>query len=127
MRVVRQQPQSVPGPAEWFTGTVWLTDLSGGGRVSMASVHFAPGARTAWHSHSNGQTLYVTEGVARVQDRGEAVEEVQAGQTVVTEAGVWHWHGATPGQFMTHLAVYDGAPEWGAHVTDGEYLAETEG
>jgi quercetin dioxygenase-like cupin family protein len=126
VRVIRQQPQSVPGPPEWFTGTVWFTDLAGGGRVSLGSVHFAPGARTAWHSHPQGQTLYVTEGVARVQDRSGPVEEVRAGQTVVTEAGVWHWHGAAPDQFMTHLAVYEGAPEWGDLVSDGEYLAGAE-
>lgn len=123
MRVIREQPHSIPGPADWFTGTVWLTDVSGGGLASLASVHFAPGARTAWHSHPGGQTLYVTEGVARVQDRGEPVEEVRAGETVVTEPGVWHWHGAAPGHFMTHLTVYAGAPEWGDHVTDDEYLA----
>ena len=123
MRVNRQQPQAVPGPPEWFTGMVWFTDLSGGGQVSLGRVHFAPGARTAWHSHPRGQTLYVTEGVARVQDRSGPVEDVGAGQTVVTEAGVWHWHGAAPGQFMTHLAVYEGAPEWGALVSDAEYSA----
>ncbi len=126
MRVIRQQPQSIPGPPEWFTGMVWFTDVSGGGRFSLGSVHFAPGARTAWHSHPQGQTLYVTEGVARVQDRGAPVEEVRAGETVVTEAGVWHWHGAAPAQFMTHLAVYEGAPEWGDLVSDGEYLAGAE-
>jgi quercetin dioxygenase-like cupin family protein len=106
---------------------VWFTDRSGGGPFSLASVHFAPGARTAWHNHPKGQTLYVTEGVALVQDRGGPAEEVPAGQTVVTEAGVWHWHGAAPRQFMTHLAVYEGAPEWGDLVSDGEYLAGAEG
>jgi quercetin dioxygenase-like cupin family protein len=121
VRVTREQPQSMPGPAEWFTGAVWFNDLSGGGQVSLGSVHFSPGARTAWHSHPGGQTLYVMEGVARVQDRGGPVEEVRAGETVVTEAGVWHWHGAAPGQFMTHLAVYEGAPDWGEPVSDDEY------
>ena len=82
MRVVRQQPESLPGPAEWFTGMVWFNDLSGGGRFSLGSVHFAPGARTAWHSHPQGQTLYVTEGVARVQDRGGPVEEVGAPKVI---------------------------------------------
>jgi quercetin dioxygenase-like cupin family protein len=121
MRVIREQPQSMAGPAEWFTGAVWFNDLSGGGAVSLGSVHFSPGARTAWHSHPQGQTLYITEGLARVQDRGGPVEEVRPGETVVTEPGVWHWHGAAPGQFMTHLAVYEGAPEWGDHVSDAEY------
>src|SRR5690348_8408598 len=83
VRVIREQPGSMQGPAEWFTGAVWFNDLSGGGKVSLGSVHFAPGARTAWHSHPQGQTLYVTEGVARVQDRGGPVEDVRAGETVV--------------------------------------------
>jgi quercetin dioxygenase-like cupin family protein len=122
VRVTREQPPSMAGPSEWFTGTVWFTDVSGGGRVSLGRVHFAPGARTAWHSHPQGQTLHVTEGVARVQDRGGPVEEVRAGETVVTEPGVWHWHGAAPTQVMTHLAVYEGAPEWGGLVSDAEYL-----
>ena len=68
----------------------------------------------------------MTEGVARVQDRGAPVEEVRAGQTVVTEAGVWHWHGAAPAPFMTNLAVYEGAPDWGDLVSDDEYLAGAE-
>ena len=123
MRVTRDQPQSMPGPSEWFTGNVWFNDLSGGGQVSLGSVHFAPGARTAWHSHPKGQTLFITEGLARVQDRGGPVEEIRPGETVVTDPGVWHWHGAAPNQFMTHLAVYEGAPDWGDLVTDDEYLS----
>jgi quercetin dioxygenase-like cupin family protein len=123
MRVTRDQPHSMPGPAEWFTGKVWFNDLSGGGQISLGSVHFAPGARTAWHSHPNGQTLYITEGLARVQDRGGPVEVIRPGETVVTDPGVWHWHGAAPDQFMTHLAVYEGAPDWGDQVPDEEYLS----
>jgi quercetin dioxygenase-like cupin family protein len=123
VRVTREQPPSMAGPTEWFTGAVWFNDLSGGGPISLGSVHFAPGARTAWHSHPQGQTLHVIEGVARVQDRGGPVEEIRPGETVVTEAGVWHWHGAAPTQFMTHLAIYEGAPDWGDLVTDAEYLS----
>jgi len=67
------KPPSVKGPAEYFTGDVWIDGLARGSeqsRLSVASVHFTPGARTAWHTHPVGQTVYVTEGVGRCQRRG---------------------------------------------------------
>ena len=73
----------------------------------------------------NLQTQFATSGgVVRAVDG--VSWDVRAGETVVTEAGVWHWHGAAPGQFMTHLAVYEGAPEWGDLVSDEEYGAAAE-
>jgi quercetin dioxygenase-like cupin family protein len=95
--------------------------------LRAASVHFTPGARTAWHHHPNGQVLYVTEGIGRAQERGGEVIEIRAGDTVVIPAGAWHWHGASPDNFMTHIAMHevgdDGKPAvWGEHVTDAEYL-----
>lgn len=95
-------------------------------RVRANSVHFAPGARTAWHSHAVGQYLHVTEGMALVQERDGEIQILKPGDTVYTTAGVWHWHGATKDHFMTHLAIWE-APEsgpeseWGEHVTDEEY------
>jgi quercetin dioxygenase-like cupin family protein len=122
MRIIRQQPPTLAGPEAWFTGTVWYDEISGPSDGFLAGrVHFSPGARTAWHAHPGGQVLHVLEGTGRVQDRGGPVEELRAGETVVTEAGVWHWHGAAPSHFMTHVAIYDGATEWGDHVTDAEY------
>jgi quercetin dioxygenase-like cupin family protein len=73
MEVQRKSP-TIRGPAEWFTGDVWIDAVAqdhGPSPMSIGSVHFAPGARTAWHSHSIGQTLHVTEGEGRVQSRGE--------------------------------------------------------
>jgi quercetin dioxygenase-like cupin family protein len=42
----------------------------------------------------------------------------------------WHWHGAAPSHFMTHLAMWEGPGEgqgpetqWGDLVTDAEYQA----
>jgi quercetin dioxygenase-like cupin family protein len=90
----------------------------------VAHVHFTPGARTAWHSHSLGQTLFVIEGEGRVQARGERIVVLQPGDTVFAPAGEWHWHGAAPDHLMTHLAMSEGHAEWGQHVTDEEYLAE---
>jgi quercetin dioxygenase-like cupin family protein len=116
---------SEQGPAENFTGTAWMDKIaipSEASPVAVYSVHFTPGARTAWHAHPRGQVLHVTEGSGLVQARGGDVIQIRAGDTVWTEAGEWHWHGAGPRTFMTHLAVQqavDGATaQWGEHVTD---------
>jgi len=117
------------GPAEWFTGEVWLDQIAAGespSRLRAASVHFTPGARTAWHSHPVGQVLHVTEGAGRVQSKGGAVTEIRAGDTVHAEPGEVHWHGAAPHSFMTHLALQEAGPDgttadWLEHVTDAEY------
>lgn len=129
MRILPSTP-TIKNPPEWFTGDVWLDPVASpqdeGQRLSAGLVRFAPGARTAWHSHPLGQTLRIVEGTALVQARGGAVIEVRAGQTVVTPPGEEHWHGAAPDSFMTHLALWE-TPEGeqsahrGAHVTDAEY------
>ena len=116
------------GPAEMFTGDVWIDPIARGqepARARVSAVHFTPFARTAWHSHAGGQTLYVTEGTALVQSRGDAIVEVRAGDVFWTPAGEWHWHDAAPGHFMTHLSITDDIPgdQWGEHVTDDEYSA----
>ncbi|HMK62622.1 MAG TPA: cupin domain-containing protein [Acidimicrobiales bacterium] len=122
MEVLPQRP-TTKGPSEFFAGEVWL-DVIGHGHghspITFALVHFTPGARTAWHSHSLGQTLHVTEGEARVQSRGEPVVTVGPGQTVFTPGGEWHWHGAAPDRLMTHLSISEGEPEWGDHVSEPE-------
>ena len=97
-------------------------------RVSASSVHFTPGARTAWHTHPNGQTIYVLEGVGLAQRRGGPVEVIRPGDRVFFEPGEEHWHGASATRFMAHLAmlqVDDGgnSATWGAHVTEEEYGA----
>ena len=131
MEILTRRP-STKGPAEWFTGDVWFDQIApqdGPQQGRCNAVRFAPGARTAWHRHVNGQLLHVTEGVGLTQVRGGEVVTIRPGDTVWCPAGVWHWHGATPEHFMTHLAIWDGlAPgqdgpetEWGEHVTDAEY------
>jgi quercetin dioxygenase-like cupin family protein len=118
------------GPAEWFTGDVWIDAIARGeepSRVRVSAVHFTPSARTAWHCHALGQTLYVTEGRGLVQSRGGGIEDIRAGDVVHTPPGEWHWHGAAPDHFMAHLSITeatgDQRPEadWGEHVTDDEY------
>ena len=133
MEILPKQP-STHGPDAMFTGDVWFDVIAAGqepSRIRVNLVRFAPGARTAWHAHAVGQTLHVTDGLARMQSRGGEVIEVRPGQTVHTPPGEWHWHGAHPEHFMAHLAMWDGlaadseSPEsqWGEHVTDAEYGA----
>ena len=131
MEITRNALATAAGPSEWFTGTVYIDAVaapSGASRVSASSVHFTPGARTAWHTHPNGQTIYVTEGIGLAQRRGGPAEVIRPGDRVFFEAGEEHWHGATATRFMTHIAMLDvdgeGNPAtWGDHVTDDEYRA----
>jgi quercetin dioxygenase-like cupin family protein len=126
-----KQPQTGKGPAEWFAGDVWFDVIYRGEEPSRARanmVKFAPGARTAWHSHGLGQTLHIVEGIALIQSRGGDLIEAHPGDIIYTPPGEEHWHGAAPDRFMIHLALWeypgpDGAPEntWLEHVTDAEY------
>jgi quercetin dioxygenase-like cupin family protein len=123
------KPPTTKAPAETFTGDAWLDVIiraEAPARIRAALVHFAPGARNAWHRHAVGQTLYITEGRGLVQARGGEIVELRSGDTIFTPPGEWHWHGAAPDHFMTHLALWeagaDGAEtEWGTLVSDDEY------
>lgn len=126
-------PQTSKGSAELFTGDVYPTILFMGeapSRARMASVHFAPCARTAWHSHAVGQYIHVTEGTAFVQERGGTKYVLKPGETIYTAPGVEHWHGASPDSFMVHTVVWENPgtdePEtrWLEHVTDDVYNAK---
>ena len=131
MQIARNSPDTRAGPSDWFTGAVYIDTVaapSGPARLSASSVHFTPGARTAWHTHPNGQTIYVLEGVGLCQRRGGPIEVIRPGDRVFFEPGEEHWHGAASTRFMTHLAMLDvdddgNAANWGAHVTDEEYDA----
>ena len=130
---MERQPKrpSNKAPAEWFTGDVWIDPIVVGeepSRVRVNAVHFTPGARTAWHAHAVGQTLYVTEGAGLVQSREGDIVTIRPGDIIHTPSDEWHWHGATPDDLMTHISITEGTgdaarPEtqWGAHVTDAEY------
>jgi quercetin dioxygenase-like cupin family protein len=123
MQLIPKQP-SGKGPADRFTGEVWIDPVQRDPELSnlnVGSVHFTPGARTAWHSHDGGQTLYVIEGRGRVQSRGDRVVEIRPGDVIHTPDGEEHWHGAAPDHLMTHLSITVGESHWGAHVTDAEY------
>lgn len=123
---ISAKPPTVKGPAETFTGLVWIDPITRGlppSQINVAAVRFSPSARSAWHSHSGGQTLYVTEGRGLVQVRGEEAVELHAGDVVFVPDGEEHWHGATPDDFMTHLSITDGSAYWGSHVSDEEYAS----
>jgi quercetin dioxygenase-like cupin family protein len=121
MEISRKRQDSTPGPQERFTGAVWIDEVGATENTTVMSVHFSPGARTAWHAHPHGQVLHVTEGAGRVQSRGGELEEIRSGDTVTAQPGEWHWHGAAPTTFMTHFAVQEGTTEWAERVSDEEY------
>lgn len=129
MQITRNSLRTNIASSDWFTGAVYVDSVAapiGSSRVSASMVHFTPGARTAWHTHPNGQTIYVTEGIGRCQRRGGPVEEIRPGDRVFFEPGEEHWHGAAPDRFMTHMAMLQVDDEgksatWGAHVTDEVY------
>ena len=131
MQITKNEVDTAAGPSDWFTGDVYIDTVatpSGASRLSASSVHFTPGARTAWHAHPNGQTIYVLEGVGLAQGRGGPVEVIRPGDRVFFEPGEEHWHGAASARFMTHLAMLQVDEEgksatWGEHVTDQEYAA----
>jgi quercetin dioxygenase-like cupin family protein len=131
MDILSKQP-TVKAPADTFTGDAWFDVIAKGeepSRIRVNVVRFAPGARNAWHSHAMGQTLHVTEGRGLIQSRGGKVIEIRPGDTIRTPPDEWHWHGAAPDHFMTHIAMWeapDEGPEtaWGDLVTDEEYGQE---
>jgi quercetin dioxygenase-like cupin family protein len=135
MEITRSGRDSQRGPSEWFTGDVWLDQIATAtspSRMTAASVHFSPGARTAWHRHPFGQVIHVIEGAGLAQREGGPVEALRPGDTVRFEPDEPHWHGAAPNGFMTHLAMQevddDGtAAYWGDPVADEDYLAEPAG
>jgi quercetin dioxygenase-like cupin family protein len=124
-----EQPGDRSGASRLVHRSVYIDAVaapSEGSRLSASSVHFTPGARTAWHTHPNGQTIWVTEGAGLCRRRGGPIEVIRPGDRVFFEPGEEHWHGAAPDRFMTHLALQEVDDEgtsatWGAHVTDDEY------
>lgn len=111
-----------------FTGHVVVQPLFGATehtRASAGQVTFAPGARSAWHSHLAGQHLIVTSGVGWVQAWGGEKQEIRPGDVVWTPPGVKHWHGATFTNGMTHIAMQEQVNgknvDWMEHVTETQY------
>ena len=115
-------------PAEYFTGVVFqdpINQAPAPARVAATRVTFTPGARTAWHTHPLGQTLYVLSGCGRVQSEGGPMREICAGDVVWIPPGEKHWHGATATIAMSHIAITESLNgknvEWMEKVSDEQY------
>jgi quercetin dioxygenase-like cupin family protein len=122
------KPPTTKGTPDRFVGDAWFDLIVRGdppSRVRASVVRFAPGARNAWHVHAVGQTLHVLDGIGRIQARGGKVLEIRSGDTIVTPPGEWHWHGASPEHFMTHLTVYEAADD-GSETSWGDFPSEDE-
>jgi quercetin dioxygenase-like cupin family protein len=134
VQITRHGIETAAGPTEWFTGAVYIDAIAApgnGSRIGAASVHFTPGARTAWHTHPHGQTIWVTEGVGLCQRRRGPVEVIWPGDRVFFEPGEDHWHGAAPTRLMTHIAMQQADDQgsvvtWGEHVSDEVYAQAQE-
>src|SRR3954467_5808644 len=131
MQITRSSVQTQKGPADWFTGDVYIDAIAapaGSSTFAAALVHFTPSARTAWHTHPHGQTIFVTEGIGLCQREGGTVEVIRPGDRVFFEPDENHWHGAASNRFMVHIAVNEVDADhplavWGDKVTDDEYAA----
>ena len=131
MRISPSSGRTTHGSVEFFSGDVLLDGIrvpDGQSAIGCTHVRFAPGARTAWHSHPFGQTLYVTDGIGLVATRTQGVQEIRPGDVIYIEPREEHWHGATPDRFMAHIAMQEADEHghvvtWLHHVTDEEYRA----
>ncbi len=115
--------------SEYFTGTVWqdpIIEAAKPARVRALKVAFEPGARTAWHTHPLGQTLYIISGTGLIGLRNEAPQLIKAGDTVWIPPGEEHWHGASAANSMTHIAIQEAlngsVATWLEKVSDGQYV-----
>jgi quercetin dioxygenase-like cupin family protein len=131
MKITRSSLETGRGPGDWFTGDVYIDTITTPAedwRIGAAAVHFTPGARTHWHTHPHGQTIWVTEGIGLCQREGGPIELIRPGDRVFFEPGENHWHGAAPTRFMVHIAMQQADADgnvatWGDHVTDADYAA----
>jgi quercetin dioxygenase-like cupin family protein len=123
------QRQTRRGAAETFTGVVFQDPVvvtEPPSRMGGSVVTFTPGARTAWHSHPVGQTLYCLSGVGRICFKGEKPQVLNPGDVVNIPPDTLHWHGASGDRLFAHLALSEAGEQgqgtaWSQHVTDAEY------
>jgi quercetin dioxygenase-like cupin family protein len=134
MIIHRSGRPTLRASSDYFTGTVWqdpIVEAPSPANLRALRVSFEPGARTAWHTHPLGQTIYVTDGVGLVQREGGPVQVVRAGDVVFFEPNERHWHGASPKTAMVHIAMQEAKDgkhvDWAEHVSDEQYSATPEG
>ncbi len=105
-----------------FTGR---TEVLDGKDLGVSRRRFDPAARSFWHSHDKGQLLFVEQGRARVQRKGEPMKELGSGESDYAASNVVHWHGAVPDQPLVQIAVgFGGDTKWLEPVTDAEYAGK---
>ena len=128
MKIIKADSRpTMRASSDYFTGTVWqdpIIEADEPARVRALRVSFDPGARTAWHTHPLGQTLYVISGVGLMGLRNEAPQLIKAGDTVWIPPGEEHWHGASATNSMMHIAIQEAlngsVATWLEKVSDGE-------
>ncbi|MCH9671740.1 MAG: cupin domain-containing protein [Gammaproteobacteria bacterium] len=134
MTVIRAHERATKvAPQDNFVGQVWQDEVIVGAkpsRMRATNVSFSPGARTAWHAHPVGQTLYVISGVGRLQLEGQQVQELRPGDTGIIPPNTRHWHGAAADRFFVHLAMSEtdddgGGTQWFEQVDEVDYQAPT--
>jgi quercetin dioxygenase-like cupin family protein len=130
MIIHRSGRPSLRAASQYFTGTVWqdpIVEAPAPANLRALRVSFEPGARTAWHTHPLGQTIYITDGLGLVQREGGPVQVVRPGDVVFFEPNERHWHGASPTVGMVHIAMQEAKDgkhvDWAEHVTDEQYLS----
>ena len=118
---------------DYFTGVVWqdpIIETSEPARVRALKVVFEPGARTAWHTHPLGQTLYVLSGIGLMGLRNKSPQTINAGDTVWIPPEEEHWHGASATNSMTHIAIQEGlngsVANWLEKVSDEQYALKSD-
>jgi 4-carboxymuconolactone decarboxylase len=121
-------PKGNPAPKDYFTGTVYVNMVvspDDNVNSTVAKVTFEAKARTNWHTHDKGQILIVTDGVGYYQEKGQPIQLIQNGDVIKILPGVVHWHGASHGSAMTHIAIIPDtskeATDWMLPVTNAEY------
>ncbi|SEN82752.1 Cupin domain protein [Duganella sp. CF517] len=119
---------AIAGPTASFTGRVRVDPLTAANEsinASTAYVTFEPGARSAWHTHPQGQYLVVTAGAGLTQEWGKPLQQLSAGDVVWCPPGVKHWHGAAPTTALTHIAITGNqggkSVQWEEKVGDEQY------
>jgi quercetin dioxygenase-like cupin family protein len=114
-----EQAAASQSPNQNYTGQTSSVDQAG---MLAGRRRFEAGARSAWHIHPAGQLIFIEEGRARVQRRGEPIRELKQHESDFTPASMPHWHGAAPDSHAIQASLsFGGIGPWLEPVTDGEY------
>jgi quercetin dioxygenase-like cupin family protein len=118
--------QEPPGPGgARFTGKQTMLESASSQNLRAARVRFEAGTRSFWHSHETGQLLFVQEGRALVQRRGEPVKELRLHESDYTGSNVVHWHGAAPDTHAVLTTVaFGGTTQWMEEVSETQYRGQ---